>query len=98
VDADQARHLGRVAGYVDHPVRGLHDEPQALTAAEQDQVTRQAAQSARDRDRAEWAQARDRLEREVDWLFSRRFERDISTQVRALERQIARLDQRIGRR
>ena len=64
----------------------------------QNELTRDAACVARDRDRAEWTQSRDRLEREVAWLYSRRFERDVTTQIRALQRQVDRLDERLGRR
>jgi hypothetical protein len=97
VDADQARYLGRAAGYVDHPVRGLRGEPQALTADEQDQVTRQAAQVARDRDRETWVEARTDLQRRIDWLYSQRFARDVHVQLAALQRQLDRLDARLSR-
>jgi hypothetical protein len=85
-------------GYVTHTSRALAGEPEAVSASVQDELTRDAARAARDRDRREWAQARDRLEREVAWLYSRRFDRDVTTQIRALQRQVDRLDERLGRR
>ena len=97
---DTPRLLARnpASGYVTHTSRALRHEPEAVSASVQDELTRDAGRAARDRDRREWTQSRDRLEREVAWLYSRRFERDVTTQIRALQRQVDRLDERLGRR
>jgi hypothetical protein len=95
---DEPRFIARVAGYVDHPARALPGEPEAVTEAEQMTITADAHRAAEDRDRAEWAESRDRLRRELDWLYSRRFRADVGAQLRALQRQVDRLDERIGGR
>jgi hypothetical protein len=95
---DEPRFLGRVAGYVNHPARALRGEPEAVSATEQGAITADAGRAAEDRDRAEWLESRDRLQRELAWLYSRRFRADVTTQLAALQRQVDRLDARLDRR
>jgi hypothetical protein len=90
-------HSGSRGGdYTSNPARAL-DCGEAPSADEQRRITHDAARAARDRDRHDWMQSRDRLRRELDFLYSRRFQLDVSTQLRAPQRQLDRLDQRLGR-
>lgn len=75
--------------------------PGAGEAPDPDQlerITDQAQQRARERQRQDWQASRNRLKRELDWLYSQRYGRDVRDQLRAVERQITRLDDKIGRR
>lgn len=82
-------------GYTSDASRALFAEPEAVDREEQRRITAAAARSAREADRDEWFRRREAIERELDWLFSRRFQRDVTVQVRALRRQLDRVDRRL---
>ena len=97
-DGDEPRYLGMRVGYVRHAARGMRGEGEAITALEQDQQTRDAQRAASDRDKAEWLESRARLQREIAWLYSRRFQQAVGRQLAALQRQVDRLDGGLSRR
>ncbi len=91
------RLLHRQFGYTTNPAQAMRGEPEALTAEQVDDLNVKAARVARDRQADEWRERRARLDRELDWLISQRRERDVTTQVRAVRRQLDRIDQRLAR-
>ena len=95
---DQPRLLHRHSphGYTDQLSHSLFAEPEAVSADVQRRQTDDARRAAHQRDVDEWQDRRAAMQREVDWLYSMRFQRDVRSQVRALERQLDRLDQRIA--
>jgi hypothetical protein len=83
-------------GYTAHPGRALNQEPEAISADAQRIVCAQSRASAQ-RQRVEtWEEHRANLQRTMAWLYSQRLQRDVRTQLRALERQIERLDRKIA--
>lgn len=82
-------------GYVTHGGRALAGEPESVPVAVQADLTRRAGLIAQDRSRIAWAESQQRMRRELDYLYSQRFQRDVTTQLAALERQLDRLDARL---
>jgi hypothetical protein len=99
VDEGTRRLLHRSSeyGYTTNPARALRAEPEAVSADTQDQLTLRSRRTARDAQLEEWRVRRDRIERELDWLHTQRFQRDVTTQARALRRQLDRIDTRLSR-
>lgn len=60
------------------------------------ELEHKAAIERAERDRAEWAQRRANVKRELDWLYSRRKVFDTRSQRRALERQLQQIDKLIA--
>lgn len=83
-------------GYTDEPSRALRDEPEAVPADYQQLLSARSRRTARQVQLAEWEQRRAAIQREVDWLHSQRFQRDVSKSLRVLRRQLARLDKLIA--
>lgn len=91
-----AEHATLGIGYTSDPSRALRAEPEAVTADVQRALTARAGRTARERQLEEWNARRAELQRTLDWLHSQRFVRDVRSTIRALERQLARLDRRIA--
>ena len=66
-----------------------------LSREEQALLTARVHRSERQAQLQEWAQRRAAIQREVDWLHSQRFQRDVSQPLRVLRRQLERLDRLI---
>jgi hypothetical protein len=98
VPADQPRLLHRHSqyGYTDRPERALYREPEAVSVEAQEQLTLSARRAEHAQQVEQWRERRAAIAREVAWLYSQRFRRDVGSSVRALERQLERLDQRIA--
>jgi hypothetical protein len=90
------RRRSEYGGYTTDPSRALFDEPEAVGAEVQELLTDRARRVELDSQREEWREHRDEIERRLGWLQSQRFRRDVSSQVRALRRQLDRLDELIG--
>ena len=83
-------------GYTTDPAKAMFGEPEAVSADAQRAITAQAHDHAHQLQVAKWIEARADIQRRLDWVWSQRFRRDVQSQVRALERQLQRLDQRIA--
>lgn len=82
-------------GYTDRADLALFGEPEAVPAQTQRELTAQAHRRAKLDQRQEWEQRRAAIQRELDWLYSQRFERDVRSSVRALERTLSTLDKKL---
>lgn len=100
MDDDPRRYLARnpAKGYTLDPRRSVLEEPEALTAAELAELAARAERSQADRQRAEWAQRRLEIEKRLAWLISQRLRRDVGSQIRAVQRQLDRIDRRLDAR
>jgi tripartite-type tricarboxylate transporter receptor subunit TctC len=95
-DAPRLLHRHSPHGYTDQLAHSLFQEPEAVSADDQQRLTAAAHQAAKDAQVSEWQERRARIQREFDWLYSQRFRRDVRSQLRAVQRQLERLDQRIA--
>lgn len=82
-------------GYTTDPAFALVHEPEAVSASALAEIT--AASKRRERQRVldEWRGRRLVVMREIEWLQSQRFQRDVRSTVRALQRQVDKLDVRL---
>ena len=94
---DSPRLLARRSqyGYTDDPAFALVSEPEAVSASAQAEIT--AASQRRERQGVldEWRERRQVIVREIEWLQSQRFQRDVRSTIRALQRQVDKLDVRL---
>ncbi|MGZ4185010.1 MAG: hypothetical protein ACXVSF_06455 [Solirubrobacteraceae bacterium] len=95
-DAPRLLHRRSQYGYTTDVDRALYQEPEAVPRDDQAVITARAHRSAREAQLVEWRERRAAIERQLSWLNSRRFERNVTTQVRALQRQLDRIDKRIA--
>jgi hypothetical protein len=84
-------------GYTDEPARAMRGEPEAVSVDEQALLVARSHRNAEQEQQREWEERRAAIQREIDWLHSQRFRNDVSKQLRALRRQLARLDRQIAR-
>jgi hypothetical protein len=95
VDAPRLLAARSQYGYTDRLDRALHHESEAVPAEVQTELTARAQRTAAERTRQEWEVRRASIQRELDWLHSQRFQRDVRSTVRALERQLDRMDKHL---
>lgn len=95
---DQPRLLHRKSqfGYTDDPSKAVFAEPEAVSREDQELLTTRAHRAAQQAQVAEWMVHRAEIERRIAWLYSQRFQRDVSAQLRQLTKQLERLDQKIA--
>lgn len=74
----------------------MRNEPEAISERAAHDLAAKAALAAAEEQRAEWAERRAVIVRQLDWLYSRRNYQDIRSTKRALERQLAQLDRVFG--
>jgi hypothetical protein len=84
-------------GYTDRPDRAMRDEPEAVSADAQRQMTRQAALGAAAEARADWHERQARIKAELALVAGQAYARGLSPELRVLERQLLKLDGMIGR-
>ena len=89
-------HKRSAHGYTSNPARALFAEPEAVGSEIQRAITAEVHQSAHDRQVEQWRERQAAIARELEWLKSQRFRRDVRSAVRGLERQLAQLDHRIA--
>jgi hypothetical protein len=82
-------------GYTDRPEKALRSEPEAVSAADQQWIAHHAHRAERDAQLLHWRERRARIEREIEWLHSQRFARDVAKSLRTLRRQLDYIEQRI---
>lgn len=95
VGDDRPRLLHRQMGYTENPARAMFGEPEAVDRETQQQLTARAQRTARQAQIDEWHERRQAITRELAWLQSQRFHRDVAAGIRALERQLDRIDRRL---
>lgn len=89
-------HRNSQHGYTDDPSRALSTEPEAISEHAYHELEHKAAIQRAETQRIEWAKHRATITRELAWLQSQRFRRDVRSQTRALERQLQRIDSLIA--
>jgi hypothetical protein len=82
-------------GYTDDPAKAAFAEPEAVSATDQEWIAYRAHRAEREAKLLRWHEHRGRIEREIDWLYSQRFARDVSKSLRTLRRQLDYIDKRI---
>ena len=82
-------------GYTDDPAFAVISEPEAVSASAQAEITAASQRRERQTIADEWRGRRLVLMREIEWLQSQRFQRDVRSTVRALQRQVDKLDARL---
>jgi hypothetical protein len=82
-------------GYTDRLDLAMHAEPEAVPREDQALITARVHRTEREAQVLHWSERRARVEREIDWLYSQRFQRDISKPLRTLRRQLDRIDKQI---
>ncbi len=94
---DEVRLLARrsEAGYTSDPTRALRDAGEAVPLDTQLELTARSHRTARQTQIEEWARRKAAMQREIDWLQSQRFVRDVRSPVRALQRQLDSVDKRL---
>jgi hypothetical protein len=94
---EQPRFLGRTLGYVVDPGRGLPGEPEALTRREQQEQTARAHRAWQEQAAREWGKARSQiLDATEGFRRARVGDRQVVGSLRAIQRSVARIDERIG--
>jgi len=73
----------------------MQHEPEAVAVDVQRQQTQAADERTKERQRIVWRASRARLRAELDFLRDQPFSRTIQSDLRVLERWIARLDARL---
>lgn len=95
-DSLRLLHARSQHGYTDNPSRAMFGEPEAVSADVQRELTADSLAREHEAQVAQWRTRRAAIARELDWLRSQRFQRDVRSAVRALDRQLANLDRRIA--
>jgi hypothetical protein len=83
-------------GYTDKPELALFSEPEAVSREDQMWLTERARRTAHQAQVQEWAERRSNIAREIDWLYSQRFRRDVMAQLHQLQKQLERIDAKIA--
>lgn len=96
MDRPRLLHRRSELGYTDRTVRSLSGEPEAVPANYQRQLTAAAPKRAAARDHEVWIASRDRIVGELDRLRGHRFARDVTSELRVIERQLARIGERLA--
>ena len=94
-DAPRLLHRRSEHAYTSDPTRALTDAGEAVPLETQAELTARAHRSQRQTQLDEWGQRRQAIQRELNWLISQRFQSDVRSQLRALQRQVDRLDARL---
>jgi hypothetical protein len=95
IDAPRLLHRRSEHGYTSDPTRALGDAGEAVPVEAQAELTARVHRSERQAQLDEWARRKAAIQREIDWLTSQRFRRDVRSDLRALQRQVDRLDARL---
>jgi hypothetical protein len=84
-------------GYTDKQRDAVTDEPEAVSATVQRQITEQAARDKSERARAVWREHRDAMRQHIEQLTAERLGLDLRDDLRVLARQVERIDRRLAR-
>jgi hypothetical protein len=94
-DSPRLLHRRSQYGYVSDPERAMFGEPEAVPAEVQEQYSIAAERRARELQLRDWREHRAEIERRFEWVYAQRFQRNVRAQLRTLQYQFDRLDQRI---
>lgn len=83
-------------GYTQRPGQALRHEPEAVAVDVQRQLTADATERARERERETWLASRARLQAELEHLRGQPFSRQVASDLGVLKRMIARLDAKLA--
>jgi hypothetical protein len=94
---DRPRFLHRRSelAYTDESRDALQGEPEAVSSEYQRELSRQAPRRAAARDLEAWQPCRDVIAAELVKVREHRFARDLSSELRVIERQLERIDRLI---
>jgi hypothetical protein len=81
-------------GYTPRTAQALNGEPEAVSAGEQGELTRQAAHRADERERALWRNRRDVIAGQLEHAH-RELDRSIASDLRVIERQLERITRKL---
>jgi hypothetical protein len=95
-DAIRLLHRYPHRGYTDDPAKAALAEPEAVSATDAEWIAHYAHRAERDAQLLRFRERRAVIERQIDWLYSQRFARDVSKQLRFLRRQLDAIEKRIG--
>ena len=95
-DTPRLLHRHSEHGYTDRPEQALNGEPEAVTAAEQRRLTADAKQRATDRERDAWHRFQSIVVPELATL-NLALDRGHASDLRALARQLERIDRKLRR-
>jgi hypothetical protein len=96
LDRPRLLHRRSELGYTDRLQAAVPGEPEAVPADYQRRLTAEAPRRAAARDLEVWTPARDRIRGELERLRQHRFARDLSSDLRVIERQVEKLNRLIG--
>lgn len=91
-DRPRLLHQRSELGYTDRMQAALAQEPEAVDADYQRELTAAAPRRAQARDQEAWSASRERIRQELAVLGGHRFPRDVSSQLRVIGRQLDRVD------
>ena len=85
-------------GYVERVDLALQDEPEAVAASYQREITARARRGETTRALTTWRETSGRWFADLDALVALRFEVDVADELRSLVRAVERLDRKLGGR
>jgi hypothetical protein len=94
-DTIRLLHRYPARGYTDDPAKAAFAEPEAISAEDQEWIAHGAHRAEREAQLLHWRERRALIEKQIDWLYSQRFARDVSKSLRVLRRQLDHIEQRI---
>jgi hypothetical protein len=95
-DTIRLLHRYPARNYTDDLSKAAFAEPEAVSATDQEWIAHYAHRAERDAQLLHWRERRALIEKQIDWLHSQRFARDVSKQLRFLRRQLDAIERRIG--
>jgi hypothetical protein len=93
-DAARLLHRRSELGYTNRAAQAMTAEPEAVSAREQAELTRQAHQRAGQRERDAWRRCRDVMLAELE-LARRELDRSLASDLRVIERQLERITRKV---
>ena len=96
VEAIRLLHVHSEHGYTDRIDHAMRDEPEAVQASYQRQLTERAARSAADRQRDLVHGALGRMADELTTLGSAKLDSEVERDLRLVERTLAKIARRVG--
>ena len=96
-DTPRLLHRHSHYGYTDRPEHALFQEPEAVSADTQRDLTTRAHRAAQQAQVAEWMVHRAEIERRLAWLYSQRFRRDVTRSCASCSDSLIASTRRCGR-
>ena len=96
MDETRLLHQRSELGYTTSTVEAMPSEPEAVSSEWQSHLTAQAARRRSDRRRETWRICSERIRRELD-VARPELGKQIASDLRVIERQLAKIDERVAR-